>query len=275
MEKDEQAKLRKALEASLNLDKWRVEQKEAKWRIVSKADARMLELPVHELEAQLHQTEDRQEKTRLIEAFAARVVRTLPVTEQPADLHEGRHRIYPIVRSASVQAEGETGRRLLSSEHTAETRVFYVLDFGESYVIIDEEMAAAANVTNEEVRRWAMHNLRKLPNEPKMDFVADNQFYFFSQDYYAASRLLNRKLLADMQKKMKGEMAVAVPHQEVLIMADLRNSAGYNIMGQMVMKFYSEASIPITPLPMTVERDLELTPIVVLPEKIKQTKKYK
>lgn len=275
MEKDEQAKLREALEASLNLDKWRVEQKEAKWRIVSKADARMLELPVHELEAQLHQTEDRQEKTRLIEAFAARVVRTLPVTEQPADLHEGRHRIYPIVRSASVQAEGETGRRLLSSEHTAETRVFYVLDFGESYVIIDEEMAAAANVTNEEVRRWAMHNLRKLPNEPKMDFVADNQFYFFSQDYYAASRLLNRKLLADMQKKMKGEMAVAVPHQEVLIMADLRNSAGYNIMGQMVMKFYSEASIPITPLPMTVERDLELTPIVVLPEKIKQTKKYK
>ena len=73
----------------------------------------------------------------------------------------------------------------------------------------------------------------------------------------------------------KGDMTVAIPHQDVLIVGDLRNSAGYNVMGQLAMKFYSEGQIPITPMPMVVEADRELTPILVMPETIKQKKTFR
>lgn len=275
MKKEEREYLLEALQSALDSHQWDVRRDGNTWQLTSKSDNRTMALPVDELTEQLAGIDEQEKKKVIIEEFVSRVIKALVATAQSIDLHEQRKRLYPVLRSASFQVGETPGKRLISKPHTAETMVLYVIDFGDSYVYVNEDMTAAASVTVDDVHQWALANLKKLPNEPKMDFVNGNRYYFFSQDEYAASRLLNDKLLSDMKKKMKGDMAVAVPHHDVLIMADLQNDSGYNVLGQMVMKFYGEGHTPITPLPFVVEDHYELTSIVVLPDAIKQKKTFK
>ena len=275
MKKDEIDILMKALQSSLNPEEWDVQRDGERWHIMSKTDERKLELPVQELKEQLERTDEQADKEQAVKAFVSRAVQALPATEKAIHLREQKHMLYPVIRTAAFPTEGSSGRKLINRPHTAESVVLYALDFGESYVLVNEDMADEANATADEIHEWALYNVKQLPNEPKLDFVAENRFYFFSQEHYAASRILNDKLLQDLQKKMKGDMTVAIPHQEVLIVGDLRNAAGYDVMGRLAMKFYGEGQIPITPMPMVVEANRELTPILVMPETIKQKKTFK
>ena len=59
-------------------------------------------------------------------------------------------------------------------------------------------------------------------DEIKRDLVAGNVFYFLNtNDGYDASRILNKGFLNDIEKRIKGTMVLAVPHQDVLIVADV------------------------------------------------------
>jgi uncharacterized protein YtpQ (UPF0354 family) len=60
-----------------------------------------------------------------------------------------------------------------------------------------------------------------------------------------------------------------VPHQDVLIVADLRNEIGYDIIAQMTMKFFFEGRVPITALSFMYENK-ELEPIFILGKKRRQ-----
>ena len=63
----------------------------------------------------------------------------------------------------------------------------------------------------------ALFNVRSLSTDMKKDEVAGNTFYFLNKnDGYDASRILNDSFLKEMNTKMKGTMAVAVPHQDVI-----------------------------------------------------------
>ena len=58
-------------------------------------------------------------------------------------------------------------------------------------------------------------------------------------------------------------MAVAVPHQDVLIIGDIENDTGYDIIAQMTMSFFASGRVPITALSFLYE-DGELEPIFIL-----------
>jgi len=62
---------------------------------------------------------------------------------------------------------------------------------------------------------------------------------------------------------MVGTMVLAVPHQDVLIMADIRNDRGYDVMAQMAMSFFANGRVPITALSFIYENG-ELEPIFIL-----------
>lgn len=275
MQQNEQAVLRKALEDAMDSEHWQVNAEGGIWRLQSRTDDRAIGLPIHDLEAQLDRVERKEDRLATILAFAERVTKALPATEQSIDLHKQQGQLYPILRSAAFAEGSGDGPRLVSREHTAESSVFYAIDFGDAYALVNETMLRDDQISADDIHNWALANLKKLSNEPKMDFVAGNQYYFFSGDHYAASRILNRTLMRDMQKKIKGEMAAAIPHQDVLILADLHNEAGYNVLGQMAMSFYGKGDVPITPLPMAVEEQLDLTPMLILPDAIKQKKTFK
>lgn len=93
--------------------------------------------------------------------------------------------------------------------------------------------------TQSQLDEMAMFNLRSLSTEYKVDRVAENDFYFVAtQDGYDASRLLNESFLTEMKENAKGELVVAVPHQDVLIFADVENKTGYDILAHMTMQFF-------------------------------------
>ena len=41
-----------------------------------------------------------------------------------------------------------------------------------------------------------------------------------------------------MQAQVEGDMTLSVPHQDVLIIGDIRNETGYDVLAQMTMHFF-------------------------------------
>ncbi|MFS0864506.1 DUF1444 domain-containing protein [Fredinandcohnia sp. 179-A 10B2 NHS] len=172
--------------------------------------------------------------------------------------------IYPVIRSTSFPTQSSDGIDLLNDEHTAETRVYYALDLGTTYRLIDKNLLQKEEWEPERIREIARFNLRSLEINYKTDLVAGNTFYFVnSNDGYDASRILNETFLLKMKQQMEGAMAVAVPHQDVLILADIKNDTGYDILAQMTMSFFAAGRVPITALSFLYEEN-ELEPIFIL-----------
>ena len=88
-------------------------------------------------------------------------------------------------------------------------------------------------------------------------------FFILSIDGYDASCILNIQWLESMKDKVEGEMAVAVPHGDVCIVADIRNNTGYDILAQMCMSFFASGHIPITALSFLYDEG-KLEPIFIL-----------
>ncbi|MDM5190363.1 DUF1444 domain-containing protein [Bacillus sp. DX4.1] len=180
-------------------------------------------------------------------------------------------KILPVIRSTSFPKQAEEGNPFLMTDHTAETRIYYALDSNKTYRLIDERLLQKLGLTEQQVREMALFNVRSLSYTFKQDEVADNTFYFLNtNDGYDASRILNESLLQTMREKISGDMVVAVPHQDVLIVADIVNEIGYDIIAQMTMKFFAEGHVPITSLSFVYE-DGDFEPIFILAKNRKQT----
>ena len=173
-------------------------------------------------------------------------------------------RIFPVVRSTSFPNQDQDGKAFVVKEHTAETKVYYALDLGNTYRLLNEEMVQNSGLTKEALEQCAMENLQKKAIKVKCDAVAGNIFYFVNtKDGYDASCILNIQWLESMKDKIEGEMAVAVPHGDVCIVADIRNNTGYDILAQMCMSFFASGHIPITALSFLYDEG-KLEPIFIL-----------
>ncbi|MET4561979.1 uncharacterized protein YtpQ (UPF0354 family) [Lysinibacillus parviboronicapiens] len=172
--------------------------------------------------------------------------------------------IFPVIRATSYPQASKEGHAFITTEHTAETRVFYALDLGKTYRFIDESMLEALQLTVEQIREMARFSVKQLPTVYKKDEVAGNVFYFVNaNDGYDASRILNEGFLKDMRAQIEGDMTVSVPHQDVLILGDIRNETGYDVLAQMTMHFFTVGTVPITSLSFIYEEG-ELEPIFIL-----------
>ncbi|WP_332697580.1 DUF1444 domain-containing protein [Halalkalibacter lacteus] len=176
-------------------------------------------------------------------------------------------KIFPVIRATSFPTETKEGYGLLYDEHTAETRIYYVIDLGESYTLIQEPMLEETAFTKDEIREVAMFNVRSLPQPLMEDTVAGNRFFFLrAKDGFDASRILDQSLLEKMEKQATGQLAVAVPHQDVLIFADIVNERGYDVLAQLALQFFGEGRVPVTALPFLYENG-ELEPTFILAQR--------
>jgi uncharacterized protein YtpQ (UPF0354 family) len=204
------------------------------------------------------------QKEKAIDEVVYYVSEGLNAMESQLELSGKEKNIFPVIRSTSFPSEAEEGVPFLYDDHTAETRIYYALDLGTTYRLIDSKLLKKEGWTADQVRETALFNVRSLSVKLKEDRVAENTFYFLnSNDGYDASRILNTSFLNEMKKRMKGTMAVAVPHQDVLIIADVENNTGYDILAQMTMSFFASGRVPITALSFLYE-DGELEPVFIL-----------
>ena len=172
--------------------------------------------------------------------------------------------VYPVIRSTSFPLKSNEGNAFITKDHTAETRIYYALDLGNTYRLLDEKMLASWGIRETEIRERALFQVRNLENKFKKDEVAGNTFYFFNNnDGYDASRILNESLLKEMKKLIVGDMTISVPHQDVMIIGDIRNETGYDVLAQMTMHFFTVGTVPITSLSFIYENG-DLEPIFIL-----------
>lgn len=173
-------------------------------------------------------------------------------------------KIFPVIRSTSFPKNSKEGSPFIIEEHTAETRIYYALDLGRTYRLVDESMLSQLKLTTEQVKESARFTVKQLSTPLKRDEVSGNVFYFLnSNDGYDASRILNKAFLDEMKSKIEGEMTVSVPHQDVLIIGDIRNNVGYDVLAQMTMHFFTVGMVPITSLSFVYDQD-QLEPIFIL-----------
>lgn len=176
----------------------------------------------------------------------------------------GEEQVFPVIRSTSFAKKTAAGQAFITKAHTAETVVYYALDLGETYRLIDEGMLESLGKTASEIQEMALFNVRKLSTKMKQDEVAGNIFYFVNNnDGYDASRILNDGFLKDMASKIEGDMTVSVPHQDVLIIGDIRNKTGYDVLAQMTMQFFTNGIVPVTSLSFVYEEG-QLEPIFIM-----------
>ncbi|ATF13973.1 DUF1444 family protein [Brevibacillus sp. HB1.1] len=173
------------------------------------------------------------------------------------------HNIYPVLRHASMI--NKYPERWVVKEHTADTYVLYALDQGEGYALIEKRMLQEAGWTSEQLHSYAMENLRKLPFSVKSQEVGGQRIHFISPtDGYAASRILLDSFLTEMDQKKQGDsLGVAIPHQDVLIVADMTGEAGAHLLARLTYDFASKGQVPISVLPFYWEEG-ELTPFLVV-----------
>lgn len=204
------------------------------------------------------------EKDKAIDEVVYFVEEGLRAMEGQTKLDGNEQNIYPVIRSTSFPKETKENIPFVYDEHTAETRIFYALDLGNSYRLIDRNLIEEEEWTTDRIRETALFNVRALATSLKEDVVAGNKFYFVrSNDGYDASRILNHSFLKEMEEKIEGTMALAVPHQDVLIIADIQNNTGYDILAQMTMSFFASGRVPITALSFLYEEG-GLEPIFIL-----------
>lgn len=203
-------------------------------------------------------------KEKAIDEVVYYVNEALAVMGKEPSLSEREKYIYPVIRSTSFPKEAKEGVPFLYDDHTAETRIYYALDMGTTYRLIDKELLEKENWDARRVRETAKFNARSLSTSVKKDEVADNVFYFLNtNDGYDSSRILNEKWLSEMEEKVEGVMTVSVPHADVLIIGDIRNETGYDILANMTMSFFANGRIPITALSFLYENG-KLEPIFIL-----------
>jgi uncharacterized protein YtpQ (UPF0354 family) len=205
-----------------------------------------------------------QVQEKAIDEVAYYVEEALKVMGEEHSMAGKEKSIFPVIRSTSFPTEAEEGNSFLFDEHTAETRIFYALDLGNTYRLIDEKMMQREQWHVDRIQEVARFNVRSLPTEVKTDTVAGNTFYFLNtNDGYDASRIVNESWLREMKSKIQGTMALSIPHQDVIIIADVQNETGYDILAQMAMSFFASGHVPITALSFLYE-DGELEPIFIL-----------
>lgn len=228
-------------------------------RIENEATGKGIDVGLSSITAKWHE-----EKDKAIDEVVYYVEEALGVMGQEQSLAGREQHVFPVIRSTSFPVETNGGTPFLTDEHTAETRIFYALDLGNTYRLIDEEFMQKEQLSPKKIREMARFNVRSLSTDMKGDEVAGNVFYFLNtNDGYDASRILNERFLQERRDMIEGEMAVAVPHQDVLIIADIRNEAGYDVLAQMTMSFFASGHVPITALSFIYE-DGELEPIFIL-----------
>lgn len=253
--------VKRKLEKRFDRENWNFiyDQKENSLRIEDKRSKLGITLSLSGL---IHKWElDKDDHFEELAEYIEEAIRAMLSKQQ---LHGKEKHIFPVIRSTSFPTETKSGKQLIYDDHTAETRIFYALDLGKAYRLIDQSLLRDEGWNENRVKEVARFNLRSLSEEIKEDIVAGNTFYFINtNDGYDASRILNESLIEKMRKRIEGTFAVAVPHQDVLIFADIVNETGYDVLGQMTMSFFVNGRVPITALPF-LYNDGKLEPIFIL-----------
>ncbi|MGD8191178.1 DUF1444 family protein [Brevibacillus ginsengisoli] len=222
--------------------------------LVSNATEQPMEIPIS-LENLYQRVESYPEQRReALYSFVSHIVARLNGLLDDRDLKNQENHVYPVLRHISFTSN-HPQNKLVTSRHTSESVVLYAVDYEKGYRLIDQTMLEDAGWSKEQLHEYAMRNLRKLPFTVRTQVVAGNTIHFISpRDGFAASRVLMTELLDQYDREKKGKtLGVAIPHQDVLIVVDIQDESGMQLLSRLTYDFASKGDVPITPFPFFYE----------------------
>lgn len=195
----------------------------------------------------------------------AKRISTASDKRKPLSLVDQEARLYPVIRHRSFLDGAKGVKNLVHRPHTAETIILYACDQQEGYYLILRSMLEEAQMSEEELHQHSIKNLRALDIPSRVQQLGDNRITFINpRDGYAASRVLLPDLLDDhLQNKQGPELGIAIPHQDVLIIADLADDRGAQLLARLTFDFASKGEVPICPIPFFYEEG-ELEPFLIV-----------
>ncbi len=153
--------------------------------------------------------------------------------------------VFPVVRSTSFNKDNK--QNLIKLNHTNETDIYLVYDFENGYKFLDRKATEQLLLSDKELLEFAKGNLEKLPLKYNKDTVQGNDFYFLNaKDGYDGARILDEKVLNYFYEKIGSDFYVGLPHQDTLIIADVKNKKGLEILQKVMVHFFAEGLVPIT-----------------------------
>lgn len=184
------------------------------------------------------------------------------IPEEGIHLKDHLTHIYPILRHPSFVKN--KGKDIVYREHSSETVILFAVELSDGYIILSKKHLHEEGISEEELYSYGIENLEKLDRSYHTDSVGNHKFYFFTyDDSFSASRILLPQLLLEMDKIIKGKMGVAIPHQDVLIIADLADAKGASVLSQITFDFAMRGIVSISPLPFMLENGV-LEPYIAL-----------
>lgn len=160
---------------------------------------------------------------------------------------------YPIIRATTFGKN--SSENFVTKEHTSETKIFFSYDLGNSYRLITTDMLEHFNIKQDILEEAAFLNLKKLPLKYNTDEVAGNIFYFLNaKDGYDGSRILNKDILNYFHDKIGADYYLGVPNQDAVIIADIKNKSGLEILQKIMVHFFTDGRVPITTITFKYDR---------------------
>jgi len=154
-------------------------------------------------------------------------------------------KVYPVVRSTGFNRDNK--QQLVKFPHTNETDIYLAYDFGKGYKLLDKTFLEKLSLSLDEILEFAKRNLENLPLKYNLDEVEGNKFYFLNaKDGYDGARVIDKNILDYFYKKIGESYYLGLPHQDVLIIADIKNKKGLEILQKMMVHFFTEGTVPIT-----------------------------
>jgi uncharacterized protein YtpQ (UPF0354 family) len=162
-----------------------------------------------------------------------------------------RTRIVPLIKDRSW-IEGNRANLKKQQAHLD----FVFEDFNDELVIVyvrDAEQRVRFLMSNEdlgvergELRKLAVENLGRLRPEIKMHSYGNMLTMLDVGGTYEASLLLFETIWTDGQLKVNGDIVVAVPTGDVLLVTGSKNRKGISALREIATKFAAERSRPIS-----------------------------
>ena len=173
---------------------------------------------------------------------------------QDTDKTPERSQIVPIIKDRAWLKEIERNSKAsgvkgsadyLHQELNEELFVFYAEDRPQSVRFLTADAVRAANVSQEELRNLAVTNLKALLPRIELSEIPPMLMLTAGGDY-EASLLLFDSIWSSGQIKVEGEIVVAIPARDVLIITGSKNKAGLKKLRETAKKVASEANYTLT-----------------------------
>lgn len=194
------------------------------------------------------------EKSALLAGYAANVAASLANAERSVD----RWHIVPVVKphdwladaqrvlKASGHSERNDETAMIWEDLAGGLAVVYAEDLPQNVRFLREKDLEGAGVARADLRELACANLKKLL-PPIERHGSDGLYMVVAGGVYESSLLLADSFWSSGQLDVRGEIVVAVPTRDVLLVTGSEHREGVRRVAETARKAFAEGSYPLVP----------------------------